>query len=191
MKHRLFLASSSPRRRELLQQLGLSFEMIVADVVEQPAAGESPVQYVSRVARDKARAALARLPAGDRVLVLGADTEVVLDGEIFGKPADAATATAMLQRLAGRTHEVISAFSLLTHEREEAAVQVSRVSFAALGAARIDAYVATGEWSGKAGGYAIQGRAAAFITHLDGSYSGVMGLPLHAVAELLARYGEP
>lgn len=190
MKHRLFLASASPRRRELLQQLGLSFEMIVADVPERPAPGESPAQYVSRVARDKARAALARLPAGDDVLVLGADTEVVVDGEVFGKPADAAAATAMLQRLAGRAHEVISALWLLTHGREEAAVQVSRVTFAALSAARIEAYVATGEWFGKAGSYAIQGRAAAFITHLDGSYSGVMGLPLHAVAELLARYGD-
>lgn len=181
----LFLASRSPRRSELLRQIGQAFELVDVDVPELRAAGESPSQYVSRVARDKAQAGLRALGARAAAVVLGADTEVVLDDEVLGKPADAAAATTMLGRLAGRSHEVISALWLVAAGRELHAIHRSRVTFAALDAARIQAYVASGEPFGKAGGYAIQGRAAAFITHLEGSHSGVMGLPLHEVARLL------
>lgn len=190
MSHRLFLASRSPRRRELLQQLGLSFELLDVEVAEVRAAGEEATHYVSRVAREKAGAGLLQVAGIERAIVLGADTEVVLDGEVFGKPADAAAARSMLRRLAGRTHQVISALWLLDAGREESACQVSQVSFAALGEEEIARYVASGEPFGKAGGYAIQGRAAAFVSHLEGSYSSVMGLPLHETARLLARFGE-
>ncbi len=189
MAPRLLLASRSPRRRELLSQLGLVFEAIDIDVPEQRGPDESPAQYVARVARDKARAAQRSVAAGAGVVVLGADTEVVLDGEVFGKPADAAAAAAMLRRLAGRSHEVLSAVCCVSEERVEAALSVSYVTFDALDGDAIRAYVATGEPFGKAGGYAIQGRAAAFVQRLEGSYSGVMGLPLHETVQLLSRLG--
>jgi septum formation protein len=127
--------------------------------------------------------------ASPGALVLGADTEVVLDDEVFGKPRDADAAAAMLRRLSGRTHRVLSAVSLVSREREAQAVSVSEVRFAELDDARIDAYVASGEPQGKAGGYAVQGRAQAFIAHLSGSHSGVMGLPLYETARLLRQFG--
>lgn len=185
----MFLASRSPRRRELLQQIGVAFEPLAVDVPEQRSADETPEQYVRRVARDKARAGLARLGTDSKGRVLGADTEVVLDGEVFGKPADDADATAMLGRLAGRSHEVISCVFLVGHEQQHDATCISRVTMAALSPEQIKAYVASGEPRGKAGGYAIQGRAAAFIRHLEGSYSGVMGLPLYETAGLLRHCG--
>jgi septum formation protein len=183
----LYLASQSPRRRQLLEQLGVAFQVVDVEVPEQRAPGESPQDYVSRVARDKALAGLVAAGAAD-ALVLGADTEVVLDGEVFGKPADAADAAAMLRRLAGRTHEVVSVAWLLGAGREASAACVSRVRFAPLDEAQVAAYVATGEPFGKAGGYAIQGRGAALVEHLEGSYSGVMGLPLFETARLLRRF---
>ncbi|HET8900016.1 MAG TPA: nucleoside triphosphate pyrophosphatase [Rhodanobacteraceae bacterium] len=185
----LFLASRSPRRRELLAQLGTSFELIDVEVPEQREAAESAADYVRRVARDKARAgrALSTVAAGDAVL--GSDTEVILDGAVFGKPRDAVDAAAMLARLAGREHQVLTALCLLDAAGEHVAECVSRVRFGPLDAAAIAAYVATGESFGKAGGYAIQGRAAAFIEHLSGSYSGVMGLPLFETANLLRTRG--
>lgn len=187
----LHLASKSPRRRQLLQQLGVDFSVIEVNVAERRAEGESPQDYVSRVARDKARAGLASLATGASgdAIVLGSDTEVVLDGEVFGKPGDADDAAAMLGRLAGRTHEVISALWLVSGDRELGDVCVSQVRFAAIDAATIAAYVATGEPFGKAGGYAIQGRGAALIEYLQGSYSGVMGLPLFETARLLRQFG--
>jgi septum formation protein len=184
----LYLASRSPRRWQLIEQLGVGFEVLDVSVPEVRAAGEPPADYVGRVARDKARAGLAALGGQPRAVVLGADTEVVLDDEVFGKPVDAAGATAMLARLSGRTHEVVSTVWLVDARREASASCVSQVRFAALAAADIDAYVATGEPFGKAGAYAIQGRAAAFVEHLDGSYSGVMGLPLFETAALLRRF---
>lgn len=186
----LYLASQSPRRRELLLQLGASFSVLDVNVLEQRAVDETPQGYVERVARDKARAGLATLPTGDRdaAVVLGADTEVVLDGEVFGKPGDADDAAAMLRRLSGCTHEVISAVWLVTPEREQGEVCVSRVRFARLEEQQIARYVATGEPFGKAGAYAIQGGAAAMIEHLQGSYSGVMGLPLFETARLLSTF---
>ncbi|UGB37135.1 Maf family protein [Frateuria soli] len=185
----LYLASQSPRRRELLKQLGVDFMALDVDVPEMRAADESPERYVSRVARDKARAGLASLADADRALVLGSDTEVVLDGEVFGKPADGAQAAAMLRRLSGRTHAVISAVWGVDERGERGELCVSKVRFAPLDEAAIAAYVATGEPFGKAGGYAIQGRGAVLVEHLEGSYSGVMGLPLFETARLLRGFG--
>lgn len=183
----LHLASQSPRRRQLLEQIGVDFAVLDVTVVEQRAPDESPADYVSRVARDKARTGLARLDHADDVVVLGADTEVVLDDEVFGKPRNADDAAAMLRRLSGRTHAVISVVWLVAAMREQCEVCVSQVRFATLDASTIAAYVATGEPFGKAGAYAIQGRGAALIEHLEGSYSGVMGLPLFETARLLRR----
>lgn len=185
----LHLASQSPRRRELLLQLGIAHAVLAVEVPEVRAAGESPQDYVSRVAHEKARAGLAALrDAGDAV-VLGADTEVVLEDEVFGKPADAAHAAAMLRRLSGRSHTVISAVWAMDATRARSELCISSVRFAPLDEATITAYVATGEPFGKAGAYAIQGHGAALVEHLSGSHSGVMGLPLFETARLLRGFG--
>ncbi|SFS04719.1 septum formation protein [Dyella sp. OK004] len=183
----LYLASQSPRRRQLLEQIGVAFTPVDVDVPEQRAAGESPVEYVSRVARDKARAGMASL--GNGAVVLSADTEVVLDDEVFGKPADAADASAMLRKLSGRTHETISVVWAVQGERAQSETCVSRVRFAALSDEDIAAYVASGEPFGRAGAYAIQGRGATLIEHLEGSFTGVMGLPVFETARLLRDFG--
>ena len=187
--HAIYLASASPRRQELLRQLGVAFEVLVTDVLETPAAGESARVYVQRLARTKAEAG-ARL-ARDRGLpprpVLGADTEVVLDGEILGKPTDTAHGRAMLARLAGRTHEVLTAIALVSDAGTQTALSETRVTMARMSDAEIDAYWRSGEPADKAGGYGIQGLAAAFIERIEGSYSGVVGLPLYEVARLLRR----
>jgi septum formation protein len=185
----LHLASQSPRRRELLGRLGLEFGVLDIDIPERRGPGEAPADYVRRVAREKAGAGLLRVVGVPGAVVLGADTEVVLGDEVFGKPRDERDAAAMLRRLSGRTHEVISAVSLVSAGREAQAVSVSQVTFAELSDDRIAAYVATGEPMGKAGAYAIQGGGEAFITHLSGSYSGVMGLPMYETARLLAGFG--
>ena len=185
----LYLASQSPRRRELLARLGLAFTPLTLEVPERRGAGEAPETYVRRVARDKAAAGLVSVADDGGALVIGADTEVVLDDEVFGKPADAAAAEAMLRRLSGRTHRVLSAVALVSSAGEREALDISEVTFAALDDPTIAAYLAGGEWRGKAGGYAIQGSAQAFIAHVSGSFSGVMGLPLHATATLLAGLG--
>ena len=185
----LHLASQSPRRRQLLSQLGVNFAVLDVEVPEHRLATETPEAYVSRVAHAKACAGLTLLDGADRGLVLGADTEVVLDGEVFGKPRDAAAAAAMLQRLSGLTHAVISTVWVVGAGHERSATCVSHVTFARLSAADVETYVATGESFGKAGAYAIQGRGAALIAHLQGSYSGVMGLPLFETAQLLREAG--
>jgi septum formation protein len=182
----LYLASQSPRRRELLARLGIDFRVLDVAVVECRLPHETPTQYVCRVAVDKARAGLSAKPGA---LVLAADTEVVLDDEVFGKPRDARDAAGMLRRLSGRTHQVLSAVCVASDDRMAQALSVSEVTFAALDDDTIDTYVASGEPEGKAGAYAIQGAAQAFIPHLSGSYSGVMGLPLHETARLLAEFG--
>lgn len=187
----LHLASRSPRRSELLARLGLDFGVLEIDIPEQRQPGEAPDDYGRRVAREKAGAGLLRVMAVPGSVVLGADTEVVLDDDVFGKPSDDADAAAMLRRLSGRTHRVITAVSLVSSSRELQAVSISDVTFATLSDAEIAAYIATGEPRGKAGGYAIQGYAQAFITHLSGSYSGVMGLPLHETATMLRAFGIP
>lgn len=185
----LHLASQSPRRRELLGRLGLEFGVLDVDVPEQRAPGEPPEDYVRRVAREKAGAGLLEAIAVPGALVLGADTEVVLDDRVFGKPVDADDAAAMLRALSGRTHRVISAVSVVSAGRAAQAVSDSEVTFATLDDDDIAAYLATGEWQGKAGAYAIQGRAQAFISHLSGSFSGVMGLPLYETMQLLRQFG--
>lgn len=185
----LYLASKSPRRSELLARLGLSFGLLDNEVPEQRSPGEPAEDYVRRVAREKAGAGLLQVMGVAGAVVLGADTEVVLDDDVFGKPRDTADAAAMLRRLSGRTHRVISALSLVSASREAQAVSRSEVTFAELDDADIDAYLAGGEWEGRAGAYAIQGRAQIFISHLSGSYFGVMGLPLYETARLLREFG--
>lgn len=184
----LYLASRSPRRTQLLARLDRPFRALDLDVPEVRAAGETAHDYVQRVAIDKARAGLAQVAHDPDALVLGADTEVVLDGEVFGKPVDAADAAAMLRRLAGRTHQVMTAAALVAAGAEQAVMVVSEVSFIALDEAAIAAYVASGEPMGKAGAYAIQGGAERYIRHLAGSYSGVMGLPLQQTEQLLQAF---
>ncbi|WP_243049734.1 nucleoside triphosphate pyrophosphatase [Dyella sp. RRB7] len=180
----LYLASQSPRRRQLLEQIGVDFRVVDVDVPEHRALAETPREYVSRVAREKARAGLAALD-DPHAVVLGADTEVVLDDEVFGKPVDAADAAGMLRRLSGRVHEVISTVWLVSHAGEWSDTSLSRVRMPELSDAAIAAYIATGEPFGKAGAYAIQGHGAKLIEHLDGSHSGVMGLPVFETARLL------
>lgn len=185
----LHLASQSPRRRQLLEQLGLDFGVIEVEVPEQREAGEPALDYVSRVAREKAGAGLLALGGAPGAVVLGADTEVILDDQVFGKPANAVDAAVMLRWLSGRTHQAVTAVWVVSAGREAQALCVSEVRFAHLSDAQIRDYIASGEPFGRAGAYAIQGRAAAFIEHLSGSYSGVMGLPLHETAMLLREFG--
>lgn len=194
--HRAFyLASASPRRRELLVQAGFEPNVLrlapARAVDETPVAGEPPLVYVKRLAHAKALAGVAELAASglDPAPVLGADTTVALGADIFGKPADAAEAAAMLTRLSGREHQVLTAVALAEGDRVDLRISVSRVRFARLSDAQIEAYAASGEPMDKAGAYGIQGRAACFVEHLEGSYSGVMGLPLFETAELLAQAG--
>ncbi|WP_147651594.1 Maf family protein [Vulcaniibacterium gelatinicum] len=185
----LHLASRSPRRSELLARLVPVFGVLSPDVPEERAPGEPAADYVRRVAREKAGAGLLAVVGAPGAVVLGADTEVVLDDEVFGKPNDAEDAARMLRRLSGRTHLAISAVCLVSAGRELQAMSVTEVSFATLDEDDIAAYLASGEWAGKAGAYGIQGRAEAFVTRLCGSYSGVMGLPLHETAQLLRQFG--
>jgi septum formation protein len=183
---RVYLASASPRRRELLSQLGVRWELAAAEVDEQLNPGESPGDYVCRVARLKALAARLRVGEG---IVVAADTTVALDSEIFGKPVDLADCRRILGALGGRTHAVYTGVVVASGARIEAALSRSDVSFRALELGEIDAYWASGEPHDKAGAYAIQGLGAAFIRELRGSYSGVMGLPLFETAQLLRSFG--
>ncbi len=185
----LYLASRSPRRSELLARLGVDFDVLDVDVPEQRLPGEPAEDYVRRVAREKAGAGLLQVVSVPNAVVLGADTEVVLDGRIFGKPVDADDAAAMLRSLSGCSHAVISAVSMVSAARELHAMSVSEVTFATLSEDDIRSYLDTGEWAGKAGAYAIQGMAQSFISHLSGSHSGVMGLPLHETSSLLKQFG--
>ena len=187
----LYLASQSPRRAELLTRLGLSFGRIDLDIPEQRQPGEPAIDYVRRVAREKAGAGLLKVMATPGAVVLGADTEVSLEDEVFGKPADEAEAAAMLRRLSGRTHQAVSAVSVVSAGREAQALVVTDVTFADLDAADIAAYVASGEPFGKAGGYAIQGAAEGLIAWIQGSHSGVVGLPLFETRALLKAAGFP
>lgn len=185
----IYLASSSPRRRELLAQIGVRYEVVEIEVDERWDSGEAPAAHVQRLALEKARAGWARVAAPHAPPVLGADTVVVLDGRVLGKPMDRAHGLDMLAQLSGRTHEVLTAVALVRDERRALRLSRSRVTFAALTPVQRAAYWDSGEPQDKAGAYAIQGRAAAFITRLEGSYSGVMGLPLFETAELLREFG--
>ena len=193
----VYLASQSPRRRQLLEQLGIAYELLLPDPDEDAESlelvlpGELPLVYVQRVTQLKLDAALARrkrrdLPAAP---VLCSDTTVALGRSILGKPEDAADAARMLQWLSGKTHAVLTAVAVGTARQRLQALSQSRVTFAPLSAAQIQAYVATGEPMGKAGAYAVQGRAAAHIPRMSGSYTGIMGLPLFETAELLRAKG--
>lgn len=180
------LASVSPRRRELLAQIGVPHTVVAAHVDESLLAGESPREYVARLARLKATTVRGR---GEALPVLAADTSVVLDGIVYGKPADRAEGLAMLEALAGRTHEVLTAVALANERGVALRVNSSSVRFRAIERAELEAYWETGEPRDKAGGYAIQGYGAVFVAGLSGSYSGVMGLPLDEAAELLRAAG--
>jgi len=184
----VYLASASPRRSELLRQIGVPFQVRPAAIPEQQLARETPEAYVVRLAAAKAETIWAAA-AGDSRPVLAADTAVVLDGEVLGKPADAGEAAAMLERLSGRTHTVLTAVALRYDGGLETRLSESEVRFRATTAAERLAYCRTGEPLDKAGGYGIQGHAAVFVEQLKGSYSGVVGLPLHETAVLLKRCG--
>lgn len=189
----IYLASRSPRRQELLGQIGVKFEVVQLDVDESVLEGEAPRAYVERLARAKAEAGWQRVERDKlpRAPVLGADTTVAVGGRILGKAADAQEAAEMLGALSGRPHEVLTALALRFGERVESAVSVSEVRFRKLGDDEIAAYVASGEWQDKAGAYGIQGQAARFVAELRGSFSGVVGLPLEETAQLLERIGQP
>ena len=182
----LVLASGSPRRRQLLEMLELPFRVVAPGVDETRESSELPEVYVVRVAREKARVVAAREPGE---LVLAADTTVVLRGDIFEKPGTPAAAEAMLARLEGRTHQVMTAVAVARDRRLEHALDVTDVTFRALSRDAIAAYVATGEPMDKAGAYAIQGKGAALIEGIRGDFFGVMGLPLRLALELLERFG--
>jgi|SRR5690349_5316565 septum formation protein len=193
----VYLASRSPRRRELLSQIGVRFHLLLfrarpgepAEVDEEPLAGEAPDSYVMRLARAKAEAGWRRmlqrnLPPGP---VLAADTTVAVDGRIYGKPASRDDAAAMLRVFAGHTHEVLTAVALKHDDWLEAVLSRSEVRFKSMSQEEIANYVTSGECDDKAGAYAIQGRAARYVAELRGSYSGVMGLPLYETGQLLDR----
>ena len=198
---RLYLASQSPRRRELLKQIGINFEMLLLrsdprrnlEVDETPNAGEQPESYVKRVAQAKAETGYAALRFRNlpSFPVLAADTIVTLDGKIFGKPDSAEHAVDILLQLSGREHQVLSAVAIVLGAHVEVALSTSTVRFVTLSEERIRRYLHSREYADKAGGYAIQGQAGAFVEHLSGSYSGVMGLPLFETVQLLQRFDYP
>jgi len=189
MGNRIVLASASPRRRELLAQLEVEFSVAPADVDESVAPGETAEEYVRRMAVTKARAG--QLAAHGGALVIGADTAVVLESVILGKPADETDALRMLEMLSGQTHRVLSAVAVTDGNRTEERMSATEVSFRPLTTDESAAYWATGEPCDKAGAYAIQGLGALFVTGIHGSYTGVVGLPLYETAELLAAFGRP
>jgi len=186
MKH-LILASASPRRAELLQQIGIEFDIKAVDVDETPLTGELPYDYVRRLAIKKATAAKAFYPGQD-VLVLGSDTAVVIDEEILGKPDNKEHALTMLRKLSGKSHTVLTSAAIIGPQ-DECVVSESKVTFTSITDNQLEWYWLTGEPQDRAGAYAIQGKAAIFISRLEGSFSGVMGLPLYETAQLLKQHG--
>lgn len=188
MQPLIYLASHSPRRRELLLQIGVHHTVVGVTVDETPLPGEAPVEYVIRMALEKARAGHHSLRHRPTLPVLGADTAVVIGRQILGKPRDREDALAMLDLLSDTTHKVLTGVALIG-QREETRLSVSNVRFRPIHRTEAEAYWESGEPTDKAGGYAIQGRGALFISHLEGSFSGVMGLPLYETGELLQRAG--
>jgi septum formation protein len=187
----LYLASGSPRRRELLTQIGVAFSTLAAPIDESVLPGEAADLYVQRLALAKAQTGLATLSNPADAVVLGADTAVVVDGQILGKPVDQADALAMLQLLSGREHQVLTAVALANGQRSDVRLISSAVHFRSISSSEAHTYWASGEPQDKAGGYAIQGLAAVFVTGMRGSYSAVVGLPLCETAALLAEFGIP
>lgn len=186
---RLYLASASPRRRELLLQVGITHAVLPQDIDESLLPGEAPEVYVRRVAREKARVALRDPARRDELPVLAADTSVVCDGNILGKPASLAYALGMLSLLSGREHQVLTAVALAQGDLVHESLSVSHVRFRSIDRQEMVAYWNSGEPRDKAGAYAVQGLGAMFISHITGSYSGVMGLPLFETVQLLAKFG--
>ncbi|WP_178863896.1 Maf family protein [Thiomicrorhabdus cannonii] len=184
----LYLASTSPRRAELMQQLGLHFEIVNAPVEEVALPNETPFSYVRRIAIEKALDGFNKV-AGKQIWVVGGDTAVVLDNKVFGKPRNEADAVRMLRLLSGKSHTVLSAVAVVYDGEVFSAVNQTEVCFRALDESEIQAYWASGEPDGKAGSYAIQGLGARFIEKINGSYSGVMGLPLFELDQLLSQAG--
>lgn len=189
----IYLASQSPRRQQLLAQIGVHYSVLDADIDESARPGETVTAYVERLAREKAAAGWRRVLAEGlaSLPVLGADTTVAVDGEILGKPADFAAARAMLERLSGRAHQVYTGVGLCGDQGERSTLSCTEVRFRALTAAEIERYWASGEPRDKAGAYGIQGLAAVFVERIEGSYSGVVGLPLFETARLLNDYAVP
>ena len=186
----IYLASRSPRRVELLKQIGLTCETLPADIDETQQINETPVSYVTRLAQQKAEACLQVLTPAQRVCaVLAADTTVVLDGIVLGKPEDDNDARSILSALSGNVHQVHTAVALAFNNEIEVVLSTTVVEMMALSAGQIDAYIATGEHRDKAGSYGIQGAAGAWIKRIEGSYTGVMGLPLYETAALLRKHG--
>ena len=185
----IYLASASPRRSSLLTQIGVTHLVRPVDIDETALAGESPTNYVMRLAQSKAKALWERLSDAERLPVLGSDTTVALGDHILGKPADLASAREMLGRLSGQTHHVHTGVALHSAQGVAARLSTSEVTFRRVSEAEIDAYWASGEPADKAGGYAVQGKAAAFIERIAGSYSGIVGLPLFETSELLRALG--
>jgi len=198
---RIYLSSQSPRRRELLKQIGINFEMLLLrqdprrkiDIDESPLPDEQPGTYVQRLSKEKALAGWGslRFRGLPPFPVLAADTTVTVDGMILGKPVDSNQASEMLQQLSGKEHQVLTAVAVAMNEHVEVALSTSTVRFTTLSEERIRRYLLTREYIDKAGGYAIQGVAAAFVEHLSGSYSGVMGLPLFETVQLLNHFDCP
>jgi septum formation protein len=185
-KSSIVLASASPRRKALLQQIGVDFHVVVADIEEKPLPGERPGEFVLRMAREKAMEVMRREGAG--LPVLGSDTAVILDGKILGKPINRSEAIVMLNKLSGKTHEVFSAVAVAVNETEiHDVLSVTRVTFSKLEPDWIESYCDTGDPMDKAGAYGVQGKAAEKISRIEGSFYGVMGLPLYETAQLLKR----
>lgn len=184
----IYLASSSPRRQELLLQMGVSFIVIPQYVKEHHKANESPEEFVKRLALEKARDGHVR-QENRTIPVLGSDTAVVLEGNILGKPENREHAIDMLLELSGKTHEVLTAVALKNEQQSEVIVSVSEVSFTELSLEMCENYWQTGEPADKAGSYAVQGKGALFINNISGSYSGVMGLPIYETSNLLKQFG--
>lgn len=201
IQRRIYLCSQNPRRRELLKQIGINFEMLLLrcdprrspDVNETPLGDEPAEIYVRRICQEKARAGSESLRLRSLPLfpVLAADTAVVLNGKMLRKPVSAIQAADMLRQLSGNEHQVLSAVSVVLGNRIEVALSVSTVRFARLSEDRISRYLLSGEYADKVGAYAMQGQAGAFVEHLAGSYSGVMGLPLSETVDLLRRFDYP
>ncbi len=188
---RLILASASPRRAQLLAQIGAEFEVCAQDIDESQHSGESPASYVQRMADEKAAAAWASLSDSGGRVVIASDTTVVCAGQVLGKPVDEKDGSTMLQLLAGREHEVMTAVTISDGSKQLRDLTISQVVFRDIGEDEARAYWQTGEPQGKAGGYAIQGLGAVFVAGLRGSYSAVMGLPLFETARLLAEFNVP
>ncbi|MBE9533280.1 MAG: septum formation inhibitor Maf [Proteobacteria bacterium] len=183
----IYLASKSPRRRELLTQIAVKFSVLPADVDESRLSGESPKDYVRRVAIAKAQAGWDSLADADKKPVLGSDTSVILENTVLGKPIDEQNAKQMLQQLSGRNHQVMTAVAVVSNNGVQCELSISNVTFAVLSDADIAWYIATKEGTDKAGGYAVQGLAAVFIDKIEGSYSAIMGLPLREMSLMLMQ----